>query len=106
VRRFILVNSHWHLDHVGGNAVYADSMRFATEAARQKLEDKRAAIESGTEEGPPAIKPLVTPNIGIAPDNTVTLMIGKVRAELHPVAMHSADGLVIELPDDKLLLAR
>jgi glyoxylase-like metal-dependent hydrolase (beta-lactamase superfamily II) len=32
-------------------------------------------------------------------------MIGKVRAVLRPVAIHSADGLVIELPDDKLLLA-
>lgn len=105
VRRFILVTSHWHLDHIGGNAVYADSMRFATEATRQKLEAKRAAIEAGTEEGPPRINPLVTPNIGIAPGNTVTLMIGKVRADLHPVAIHSADGLVIELPGDKLLLA-
>ncbi len=105
VRRFILVTSHWHLDHIGGNAVYADSMRFATEATRQKLEGKRAAIESGTEEGPPEIRPLVTPNIGLAPGSPVTLMIGKVRAVLHPVAIHSADGLVIDLPDDKLLLA-
>ena len=105
VRRFILVNSHWHLDHIGGNAVYADSMRIATEATRQKLTDKRAAIEDGTEEGPPAIKPLLVPNIGIAPGNTVTLMVGTVRVLLHPEAIHSADGLVIELPDDKILLA-
>ncbi|GEN98901.1 MBL fold metallo-hydrolase [Novosphingobium sediminis] len=105
VRRFILATSHWHLDHIGGNAVYADSMRFATEATRVKLTAKRAAIEAGTEEGPPAIRPLILPNIGIAPDSVVTLMIGSVKAELHPVAIHSADGLVIELPDDKLLLA-
>jgi len=28
VRHFMLVNSHWHLDHIGGNAVYADTPRF------------------------------------------------------------------------------
>lgn len=105
VRRFVLATSHWHLDHIGGNAVYADSMRFATEATRVKLAAKRSAIEAGTEEGPPAIRPLLLPTIGIAPDSVVTLMIGKVTAKLHPVAIHSADGLVIELPDDKLLLA-
>ncbi len=104
-RHFILVTSHWHLDHNGGNAVYADSMRFASQATMDKLESKRAAIETGTEEGPPAIKPLVTPNIGIAPGNAIPLAIGQVQVILHPIAIHSADGLVIELPDDKLLLA-
>lgn len=103
VRRFILANSHWHLDHIGGNAVYADSLRLASEGTRAKLALKRAAIESGTEEGPPAIKPLALPDLGIAGDTT--LMIGTVRVLLRPIAIHSADGLVIELPDDKLLLA-
>lgn len=105
VKRFILATSHWHLDHIGGNVVYADSMRIATEATRVKLTVKRAAIEAGTEEGPPAIRPLILPNVGIANDSVVTLMIGGVQVKLHPVAIHSADGLVIELPDDKLLLA-
>lgn len=105
VKRFILATSHWHLDHIGGNTVYADSMRIATEATRVKLTAKRTAIEAGTEEGPPAIRPLILPDVGIAPDSEVTLMIGAVKAVLHPVAIHSADGLVIELPDDKLLLA-
>lgn len=106
VKRFILATSHWHLDHIGGNTVYADSMRIATEATRTTLSAKRAAIEAGTtSEGPPAIRPLILPDVGIAPDSVVTLMIGTVKARLHPVAIHSSDGLVIELPDDKLLLA-
>lgn len=103
VRRFTLVNSHWHLDHIGGNAVYADSPRIATEATREKLAAKRAAIEAGTEEGPPAITPLAVPDIGITADTSV--MIGTVRVLLRPAQIHSADGLVIELPDDKVLLA-
>ena len=103
VRRFVLVTSHWHLDHIGGNAVYADSLRIATEATRAKLAAKREAIEAGTEEGPPVIKPLALPDLGIAADTV--LMVGKVRVLLRPVAIHSADGLVIELPNDKILLA-
>lgn len=103
VRHFTLVNSHWHLDHIGGNAVYADSPRIATEATRAKLIAKRAAIEAGTEEGPPAITPLAVPDIGITSDTTV--MIGTIRVLLRPAQIHSGDGLVIELPDDKVLLA-
>ncbi|MBX9884136.1 MAG: MBL fold metallo-hydrolase, partial [Novosphingobium sp.] len=92
VRRFVLVNSHWHLDHIGGNAVYADSLRIASEGTRAKLALKREAI-----------RPLALPELGITADTTI--MVGTVRVLLRPIAIHSADGLVIELPDDKLLLA-
>ena len=68
VKHFTLVNSHWHLDHVGGNAVYADVDRIATDKTIQLLGANKAAIEAGTEWGPPAIKPLLAPNIGIAGD--------------------------------------
>ena len=34
IRHFTMVNSHWHLDHVGGNAIYADVDRIATEKTR------------------------------------------------------------------------
>lgn len=103
VRRFTLVNSHWHLDHVGGNAVYADSPRIATARTQQILREKRAGIEAGTEWGPPAITPLALPTIGISGETTV--MIGTLRAELRPVAIHSADSLVLVLPDDGIMLA-
>src|SRR3984957_16304345 len=42
VRHFTLVNSHWHLDHVGGNAVYADVDRIATDKTIQLLVAKKA----------------------------------------------------------------
>ena len=103
IKHFTLVNSHWHLDHVGGNAVYADSDRIATDRTIQLLTAKRVGIEAGTEWGPPAIKPLVLPNIGIA---TVTAFyVGDIRVELRPVRIHSDDGLVIHLPADRILLA-
>lgn len=103
IHHFVVVNSHWHLDHVGGNAVYADSDQIATEKTRQKLIAHKPAIEAGTEEGPPAIAPLLVPGIGLTADTWVT--IGDVRIALRPVEIHSADGLVIWLPDDHLLLA-
>jgi glyoxylase-like metal-dependent hydrolase (beta-lactamase superfamily II) len=103
IRHFVLVNSHWHLDHVGGNAVYADSDAIATARTRDLLIAKKAAIEAGTAWGPPAIAPLVIPDIVITADTTVYL--GDIRVELRPVDIHSADGLVIHLPGDHILLA-
>jgi len=103
IKHFTLVNSHWHLDHVAGNAVYADADRIATAATIQLLAEKRASIEAGTEWGPPAIKPLVLPNIGISADTEY--YVGDIRVELRPVKIHSDDGLVIYLPADRILLA-
>lgn len=103
IRHFAVVNSHWHLDHVGGNAVYADSTLIATEKSRQKLITHKAAIEAGTEEGPPAITPLQIPQVGLTADTTVA--VGSIAVQLRPVNIHSADGLVVFLPADHLLLA-
>src|ERR1700733_3163325 len=103
IRHFTLVNSHWHLDHVGGNAVYADVDRISTDETLKRLTAKRAAIEAGTEWGPPAIKPLVAPNIGITADTSY--FVGDIKVELRPVNIHSEDGLVIYLPNDRILLA-
>jgi cyclase len=103
IKRFTLANSHWHLDHVGGNAVYADVNRISTERTIQLLIAKKAAIEAGTEWGPPSIKPLVIPNIGITADTNY--YVGDIKVELRPVRIHSEDGLVIYLPRDRILLA-
>ena len=103
IRHFVLVNSHWHLDHVGGNAVYADSERIATRLTRDRLVANRAAIEAGTLEGPPAIAPLSLPTLMIGSDTTLDL--GGIEVDLRPIEIHSADGLVIWLPQDHILLA-
>jgi glyoxylase-like metal-dependent hydrolase (beta-lactamase superfamily II) len=97
------VNNHWHLDHVGGNAVYADVDRISTEKAIQRLTAKKVAIEAGTEWGPPAITPLVIPNVGITANTTY--FVNDIKVELRPVNIHSEDGLVLYLPDDRILLA-
>ena len=103
IRHFVLVNSHWHLDHVGGNAVYADMDRIANERSRTILTAKKAAIESGTEWGLPVISPLAIPNIGISGDTSYDL--DGIRIQLRPVNIHAEDSLLIYLPDDRILLA-
>ena len=104
IRHFVVVNSHSHLDHVGGNAVYADSDLIATEKTRQNLIANKAAIKAGTTlEGPPGIASLLIPNIGITADTVY--MVGDIRAQLRPIGIHTADGLVIYLPADHILLA-
>jgi cyclase len=103
IRHFTLVNSHWHLDHVGGNAIYADVDRISTNKTLQRLTTEKSAIEAGTEWGPPAITPLVFPNIAISADTTV--FVQDIPVQLRPVNIHSEDGLVLYLPNDRILLA-
>jgi cyclase len=103
IRHFTGVNSHWHLDHVGGNAIYADVDLISTDKTIQRLTAKKAAIEAGTEWGLPAITPLVVPNIGITADTMY--FVEDIRVELRPVNIHSEDGLVVYLPNDRILLA-
>lgn len=103
ITHFIVVNSHWHLDHVGGNAVYADADRIATQRTIATLRQKKTAIEAGTEWGPPRVDPLVIPNIGI--DRLTRVYVGDVEVELRPVNIHTVDGLVLYLPAERILLA-
>lgn len=103
VTHFIVANSHWHLDHVGGNAVYSDSTVIATEKTRAQLIRHKPKIEDGTLQGPPAITPFKVPEVGISEPTSVS--VGRYTVELRPVNIHSADGLVAWLPQDRLLLA-
>ncbi len=103
IKRFIVANSHWHLDHVGGNSVYADAIRVATSKTIEILGTEKAAIEAGKEWGPPSIAPLTNANLGI--DGNTEVYVGDVPVELRPVNIHSEDGLVIFLPKDRILLA-
>ena len=55
-------SSHWHLDHVAGNEVFArlrDHRPCADDSRHCAMH--RAAIEAGTQSGAPPIDPLVLP---------------------------------------------
>jgi cyclase len=57
IRRCTVVLSHWHMDHVGGNAVYQDSHIIAPEVGRATQVGLKDKIEAGEVFGPPGIKP-------------------------------------------------
>jgi glyoxylase-like metal-dependent hydrolase (beta-lactamase superfamily II) len=103
VKRFMVALSHWHPDHVGGNAVYQDSPIIASDVGRSILARLKKDLEEGKAFGPPGIKPLVVPNIGYR--GSMELYIDDIRVELHNVNIHSPDSTVILIPSDRILLA-
>lgn len=103
IRRFTVVLSHWHPDHVGGNAVYTDSPIVAPDVGRHLMETLKDKIETGEAFGPPGIKPLVLPDFAFR--KRADLYVGDLRIELHNVNIHSPDSLVILIPADRVLLA-
>lgn len=100
--RFTVVLSHWHLDHVAGTEAFADSSVISGERTAEHLRAKRAAIEAGELEGPPAISPLVLPTRTFA--GRESLRIGDATIELIAANIHSDDATVLWLPARRLLL--
>jgi cyclase len=103
IGRFTVVLSHWHLDHVGGNEVYADSHIVAADVCRELLSTHKDRIEKGDMFGPPGIDPLILPDVAFS--KRADLYLGDLKVELHNVNIHSPDSLVILLPADRILLA-
>lgn len=102
VRKFTVVLSHWHLDHVAGNAGFEDCAIIASERTAELLALHRSAIERGEHEGPPPIDPLVLPN-GVFADR-LRLTVGRVPVDLIHTDIHSDDATLLWLPEQKLLL--
>lgn len=103
VRRFTVLLSHWHLDHVAGNEAFDDCEILAGDRTAQLLADHREAIEAGEHEGPPGISPLVLPTRSI--EGRTTLRVGDRELEAIPVDIHSDDAIVLWDPAARLLLA-
>lgn len=103
VKRLRVVLSHWHLDHIAGNEVFADCEIIAHALTTSALIDRRSAIETGTQSGAPPIDPLVLPATSY--EGTMRLEVGGIQVELRHVDIHSHDGTMLVLPDRGLLLA-
>ena len=103
VSKFTVLLSHWHLDHIAGNAAFADCEILAGRRTQELLSQHRDAIEDGSHEGPPAINPLVMPTSLL--EGPTSLDVGDVELELIPADIHSEDAIVVWLPKQRLLLA-
>ncbi|WP_088560612.1 MBL fold metallo-hydrolase [Arboricoccus pini] len=97
--RLTLVISHWHEDHVAGNAVFADCPIIAHALTAERLEANKAAFAAAQ----PPIAPLVMPNRLFK--DRLALKVGRIEVELHHADIHSLDGVVVFVPKDRLLLA-
>jgi cyclase len=101
--RITVVLSHWHLDHVAGTAAFADCEVVANALTADLLTRHKAAIETGTHEGPPAISPLVLPTTTF--EGQTRIDVGSLQVQLMQFDIHSRDATVLHLPAEGLLLA-
>ena len=103
ITRFTVVLSHWHLDHVAGTAVFADSPVIANAKTLAHLSERQTGIQDATFHGPPAIIPLILPSQVFS--GQMTLQIGRVTVELIETEVHSDDATVLWVPQTRLLFA-
>jgi cyclase len=103
VTAFTVVLSHWHLDHVAGTQVFADSPVIANRKTFLHLRENQHAIENGAHHGPPSINPLVLPDRMFG--GRMTLTVGKIAVELIEANIHSDDATVLWIPERDILLA-
>ncbi len=91
--------SHWHDDHVAGNAVFQDCEIMASAGTLTALTAHRHKMETAA----PPIKPLVMPNRIL--DGDTAIQVGKIPVEIRHVDIHSFDAAVMVLPQSDLLFA-
>ncbi|WP_442582648.1 MBL fold metallo-hydrolase [Mesorhizobium sp. ASY16-5R] len=103
VSKFTVVLSHWHLDHVAGTEAFADCEIIANRRTAAHLASRKAAIEAGTLEGPPAIAPLILPTTLFS--GHMSIKVGNRGVELIELNIHSDDATVLWLPEKRILPA-
>ncbi|WHA42471.1 MBL fold metallo-hydrolase [Agrobacterium larrymoorei] len=94
-----VVLSHWHTDHIAGNEVFADCEIIALSVTARTMVEKRAELEGRD----PPISPVIMPTRTF--DRYLSLRVGARTVELHHFDIHSADGNVLWLPEEKILFA-
>lgn len=99
VSKITVVLSHWHTDHIAGNEVFADCEIIALKLTADTMQKNREALAGRN----PPIFPVVMPTRTF--ETSMSLQIGERIVELHHFDIHSADGNVLWLPDEKLLFA-
>lgn len=98
-RKITVVLSHFHNDHIAGNEVFADCEIIANDVTERLLKAELPRIATRL----PVIDPVVLPTRTFT--NSMTLMVGGQRVELHHFDIHSPDETVLWIPEERLLFA-
>ncbi len=94
-----VVLSHWHTDHIAGNAVFADCEIIANRLTHEAMVANQDALAAKT----PPIMPLVLPTLLF--EDEFALDLAGLELRLMRFDIHSADGTVILIPTLGVLLA-
>ncbi len=94
-----VVLSHWHTDHVAGNAGFIDCPILSNKLTRDTLIEKRKVLVAKD----PPINPVVMPTETF--DGEMVFEVGDITVKLMQFDIHSADGTILVLPHLGLLLA-
>ncbi|PYB70809.1 MBL fold metallo-hydrolase [Rhizobium wuzhouense] len=94
-----VVMSHWHTDHVAGNAGFLDCPILSNRLTKDTLIDKRKVLAAKN----PPINPVVMPTETF--EGETVLHVGEIEVRLMQFDIHSADGTVLFLPSLGLLFA-
>ncbi len=103
VKKFTVLLSHWHLDHVAGTQVFADCEIIANAKTLAHLSQNKAGIEDATFHGLPAIMPLILPNRIF--EREMDFQLGDLNLKFIEANIHSDDASVIWIESSGMLLA-
>ncbi len=104
IEKFTVINSHWHLHHIGGNELYKGSNIIGTRKTRQELVAQKSLIEAGESSwGPPKIDLVRPPDIVF--DSEMSVFLDDLEVRLQAINIHSEDSLCAFLPAFGALLA-
>ena len=101
IRTLRVVNTHWHPDHVAGNACFADVPIIAHRATRELMLSHRGGLEAGIWPGCPPIQ-VEAPTVVF--EERMDLQVGGLAVVLREFAIHERGHLAVHLPDERALI--
>ena len=101
-----IINTHYHADHVLGNAAFPGATVIGHRLARELMGTRaRAALRAASEENRSLQDvELVLPGI-VMESGTMSLRVGKRTLEILALPGHSPDGLGVLVSEDRVLFS-
>jgi cyclase len=103
-----VVNTHYHLDHTGGDQVFKDAGAIIV-AHRNVRAWMRPENQRMFGQGDPAFQALMAQRLAQLPlpdlvtESPITVWLGSRRVDIRPVEGHTGGDLVVGVPDAKVL---